>query len=143
MLCYGFPNKWSPLVVLRFPTQTSPLAPCGLGDSQSIVTKYDAIPHSTEQDTQPIAVLISKQAIPYQIRGGTCCPRRSTPKIQSLADSSTTCHDGINHLHHSNRCSNYSITPHVINSHLDGWETTTLSQRHKPNSISQRMERLV
>jgi hypothetical protein len=38
------------------------------------VTKYDAIPHSIEQDTQPIAFLISRQAVPYRTRGGTCCP---------------------------------------------------------------------
>jgi hypothetical protein len=25
---------------------------------------------------------------------------------------STTCHDGINHLHHFNHCSNYFIDPH-------------------------------
>jgi hypothetical protein len=74
MLCYGFPNKRSPLAVQRFPTQMSPLAPCGSGDSQSIVTKSDAIPRSTEHGTQPIAFLISKQAIPYQTRGGTSCP---------------------------------------------------------------------
>jgi hypothetical protein len=37
-------------------------------------TKNDAHPHSTEQDTQTIVFLISKQVIPYQIRGGTCCP---------------------------------------------------------------------
>jgi hypothetical protein len=88
--------------------------------------------HSTEQDRQPIAVLISKQVIPYRTRGGTYCPGGgATPKIQSLADSSTICHDGINHLHHSNHCSNHSIDPHMINSHLDGWKTT-LSQRRKP-----------
>jgi hypothetical protein len=48
MLCYGFLNKWSPLAVLRFPAQTSPLAPCGLGSSQNmsqrLITKYGAIP---------------------------------------------------------------------------------------------------
>jgi hypothetical protein len=49
-------------------------------------------PHSTEHDTQPIAYLISKQAVPYQIRGGTCCPGGSTPKIRSLADPSMTSH---------------------------------------------------
>jgi hypothetical protein len=69
MLCYGFPNKRSPLLVLRFPTQTSPLAPCGSGRSQSmsqsIITKYGAI--STQPSmTQPIAYLISKQVIPYR-----------------------------------------------------------------------------
>jgi hypothetical protein len=48
MLCYDFPNKRSPLAVLRFPAQMSPLEPCGLGSSQSIsqrlITKYGAIP---------------------------------------------------------------------------------------------------
>jgi hypothetical protein len=28
-------------------------------------TKNDAQPHSTEQDTQPIAFLVSKKAVPY------------------------------------------------------------------------------
>jgi hypothetical protein len=36
MFCYGFLNKWSPLAVLRFPAQISPLTPCGSGDSQSM-----------------------------------------------------------------------------------------------------------
>jgi hypothetical protein len=57
-----------PLAVLRFPAQMSPLAPCGSVDSQSIVTKYDALPHSTEHDSQPIAFLISEQLIPYYDR---------------------------------------------------------------------------
>jgi hypothetical protein len=68
ILCNGLPNKWSPLAVLRFPAQMSPLAPCGSVDSQSIVTKYDALPHSTEHDSQPIAFLISEQLIPYYDR---------------------------------------------------------------------------
>jgi hypothetical protein len=102
-------------------------------------TKNDVNPHSTKQNTQLISFLISKQAIPYRTRGGTCCPGVSTHKIWSLADSSTTCHDGINHLHHSNHCSNHSIDPHTVNSHLDEWKVTTLSQRHKLNSTSQRM----
>jgi hypothetical protein len=105
--------------------------------------KNDVNPHSAEQDTQHIAFLISKQVIPYWTRVGTCCPGVSTPKIRSLADLSTIYHDGINHLHHSNRCSNHSIDPHTVNSHLDSLKTTTLSQRHKPKSTSQRMERLV
>jgi hypothetical protein len=49
-------------------------------------------PHSTKHDTQPIAYLISNQNVPYRTRGGTCCPRVSTPKIRSLADSSMTSH---------------------------------------------------
>jgi hypothetical protein len=84
--------------------------------------KSHANPHSSEQDTQPIVFPISKQAAPYQTRGGTCCPRVSTPKIRSLIDSSTTCHDGINHFHHSNHCSNHIIDPHTVKSHLDKWE---------------------
>jgi hypothetical protein len=60
------------------------------------VTKYDhkvwCHPHSTEHDTQPIAYLISKQAVPYRTHGGTCCSGVSTPKIRSLAYSSTTNH---------------------------------------------------
>jgi hypothetical protein len=105
--------------------------------------KNDAHPHTTEQETQHITFLISKQVVSYQTRGGTSCPGVFTPKIQSLANSSTTCHDGIKHLHHSNCCSNHSMDPHTVTSHLDGWKTTTLSQRHKPNSTSQRMERVV
>jgi hypothetical protein len=87
-----------------------------------LVTKYDtkndAHPHSTEQDTQAIAFLISKQDVPYRTRGVTYCPGVSTPKIQFLADSSTTSQDGINHLHHSNCCSNHSIDPHTAKSHF-------------------------
>jgi hypothetical protein len=93
--------------------------------------------------TQPIAFLISKEVVPYRTRRGTCCPGVSTLKIWSLAYSSTTCHDGINHLHHSNRCSNHRIDPHTVISHIDGWKTTTISQRHKPNSTSQRTKILV
>jgi hypothetical protein len=99
MIWYGFLNKWSPIAVLRFPAQTSPLAPCGSGRSQCMMPSQ-----STEHDTQPIAYLISKEAIPYQTRGDTCSPRVSTPKIRSLVDLSTTCHDDINHLYHSNHC---------------------------------------
>jgi hypothetical protein len=74
----------------------------------------------------PIVFLISKEVVPYWTRGGICYLWVSTHKIQSLVDLSTTCHDGINHLHHSDHCSNHSIDPHMVNSHLDGWETTTL-----------------
>jgi hypothetical protein len=42
------PDKRSLLAVLRFPAQTSPLAPCGSDSSQSmsqrLITKYVAIP---------------------------------------------------------------------------------------------------
>jgi hypothetical protein len=103
--------------------------------------KQHVISHSSEQDT--IVFLISKQATPYRTRGVTCCPGVSTPKIRSLANSSTTCHDGINHLHHSNHCSNHIISPHTVNSHLDGWETTSLTLRriHTQHHKDERLAR--
>jgi hypothetical protein len=55
------------------------------------ITFY-VFPYTTEQESQPIAVLISKQTIPYRTRGGTYCAGVSTPKIQSLADSTVTNH---------------------------------------------------
>jgi hypothetical protein len=60
------------------------------------VTKIDhkvlCHPHATEQETPPIAYLISKQVVPYRTRGGTYCLGVSTPKIQFLVDSSMTNH---------------------------------------------------
>jgi hypothetical protein len=83
----------------------APLAPCGL---VGIAIPVPLI----QQDKFTRAFLISQQAVPYRTRGDTCCHRVSTTKIQSLADLSTTCHDSINHLHHSIHCSNYNIDPH-------------------------------
>jgi hypothetical protein len=80
--------------------------------------------------------LINKEATPYQTRGGTCYPGVSTPKNLSLVDLSTTCHDGSNHLHQSKNCSNHSIDPHTINSHINEWETTFVTLRHDTNSTS-------
>jgi hypothetical protein len=88
-------------------------------------------PHSTEHDTLPIAYLISKQVVPYLKCGGTCCPGVSTPNIQFLVDSSTTCHDGINNLHHSNHCSNHSIDPHhgqITSRQIEEHNTLTYTQ---------------
>jgi hypothetical protein len=84
MLCYGFPSK-GPACSVKDSVAKAPLAPCSLGIFTKYVTKYDtksdANPHSTEQDTQPIAFLISRQVVPYRTSGGTCYPRVSTPKI--------------------------------------------------------------
>jgi hypothetical protein len=146
MSCFATdsPSK-APLAVLKIPHQ-SPSCTVWFRQITKYVTKfdtkYDANPHSTEKDTLPIAFLISWQVVPYRARGGICYPRVSTPKIWSLADSSTTCHDHINHLHHSNHCWNHIIDLHTVTSHLDRWKITTLSQRHKPNSRSQRMRDL-
>jgi hypothetical protein len=62
-------------------------APCEL---RRVTT---AISHSSKQGTLPIASLISKQVIPYRTCDDTCCPRVSTPKTRSLADSSMTNHE--------------------------------------------------
>jgi hypothetical protein len=91
--------------LLQFPKQTVPACSAKISRTNvpsctmwfRLLTKYDhkiwCHPHSTEHDTQLIAYLISKQIIPYQTRGGTCCPGVSIPKIQSLADSSMTNHN--------------------------------------------------
>jgi hypothetical protein len=95
-------------------------------------------PHTTEHDTQPIAYLISKQAIPYRTCGGTCCPGVSTPMTHSLADSSMTNHKPWRSqpspplqtlLKPQHRISPRS--PHIT---TDG--RPILSTLHKSNSIS-------
>jgi hypothetical protein len=79
MLCYGFPHKVAPLAVLSFPAQSGPFRTMWFRQFTKNVTKTGhtdrSHPHSTEHDTQPRAYLISKQAVLYQTRGGTCCPR--------------------------------------------------------------------
>jgi hypothetical protein len=91
-----FPDKRSPLVVLRFPAQSGPSCKMWFKQFTKNITETDhndrSHPHSTEHDTQPIAYLISKQVIPYCTRGGTCCLGVSTPKIRPLADLSMKNH---------------------------------------------------
>jgi hypothetical protein len=65
---------------------TAPLAPC---EPRRVTMP---ISHSSDQGTLPTVSLISRQAIPYQTRGGTYCPRVCTPKTRSLADSSMSIH---------------------------------------------------
>jgi hypothetical protein len=109
--------------------------------SQSMTQRTMPIPTQSCK-TLPTTFLMSRQVVPYQTRGAICCSRVSTPKIRSLADSSITCLDSINYLHHSNNCSNHIIDPHMVNSYLDGWKTTTLSQRHKLTQHHKMMEDL-
>jgi hypothetical protein len=91
-----FPDKRSPFAVLRYLAQSGPFCTTWFRQLTKNVTKTDhkdrSHPHSTKHDTQPIACLISKQAVPYWTRGGTCCPGVSAPKIRSLVDSSMTNH---------------------------------------------------
>jgi hypothetical protein len=49
-------------------------------------------PHTSKQDSQHVAVLISKQAVSYRTCGDTCCPGVSTPKTRCLAYLSITNH---------------------------------------------------
>jgi hypothetical protein len=101
--------------------------------------------HSTKHDTQPIAYLISKRVIPYWTRGGTYCSGVSTPKIRSLADLSMTNHITWRIPTISTIPTYAQTTASILtttNSHLDGWMITTLTQRHKPYSTSQRMKDL-
>jgi hypothetical protein len=86
----------APLAVLRFAAQSGPFCTMWFRQFTQNVTKTGhkdrSHDHSTEHDTRRIAHLISKEAIPYQTRGGTFCPVVSTPKIRSIADSSMTSH---------------------------------------------------
>jgi hypothetical protein len=77
-------DKVSPLLCTTEYPQ-APLAPCGLVGIAILVPLI-------QQDKLTRASLVSQQAIPYRTRGGTCFPWVSTPKIRSLADSSTTIH---------------------------------------------------
>jgi hypothetical protein len=76
------------IAMLRFlGVVCSTMAPLALCEPRRVTTP---ITHSSEQGRLPTAPLISKQAVLYWTRGDTGCPRVSTPKTQSLADSSTT-----------------------------------------------------
>jgi hypothetical protein len=86
-LCNGFPVTRVPASSAKVSSWLKPLL--HLMDQIT----FCVFPHTTEQDSQPIASLISKQAVPYRTRGDTCCPGVSTPKTQSLADLSMTNHN--------------------------------------------------
>jgi hypothetical protein len=97
MSCFATVSRHTaPIAVLRFSTHSGPFCTMWFRQLTQNVTKMGHIdrrhPHSTKHDTQPIAYLISKQAVPYRTRGDTYCPGVSTPKIWSLADSSMTNH---------------------------------------------------
>jgi hypothetical protein len=91
-----FPKQTVPTCSAKVSRTNVPYWTMRFGQFTKYITKTDnkvwCHPLLTEHDTRTIAYLISKQAIPYRTHGGTCCPRVSTPKIQSLADSSTTNH---------------------------------------------------
>jgi hypothetical protein len=137
MVCYDFPWPRVPACSANISSWLKPL--CTLW-----IRSYSASFPTPSSETQPTASLISKQVVPYRIRGGTYCPWVPTPKTHSLADSSMTNHitwrnptvstipnlgyriqpsppfqtlvTESNRLHHSKPCSNHSIDPH--HSHL-------------------------
>jgi hypothetical protein len=91
--------------------------------------------HSSEQGTLPTAPLISKQAVPYWTREGTYCPGVSTPRIQSLADSSKTNHitwriPTLSTIPTFAQTTTSNLT--TIISHHERWKTNTLGVQHKP-----------
>jgi hypothetical protein len=102
--------------------------------------RFYIFPHTTEQDSQAIAALISKHVVPYWTRGGTCCPKVSTPKIRSLADLSMTNHisrwkPSVSTIPTHAQTTTSILT--MVTSHHDGWKTKTLksnisqTQHHK------------
>jgi hypothetical protein len=138
MLCYGFPWPRIPACSAKVSSWLKPLLHLMYQITSCV------LPHTAEQESQPTTSLISKQAIPYRTNGGTCCPGVSTPKTQTLADSSMT-----NHITWRNPT--VSIIPShaqtmasfltTVNSHLDIWKTNTLNintsqtQHHKDGRL--------
>jgi hypothetical protein len=131
----------------------APLAPCRF---QEVVT----VPlRSTKSDTLPEAFLISKQAVPYQTHGGTCCLVGLTPKNRPLADSSKSNHKpwgsqpsppyhNLAQTSASIYDQNTTIIPQDkrlrVNSHLAGWKTrathSSLSRKITDHSTSRKVE---
>jgi hypothetical protein len=142
MLYYGFP-------VTRVPACSAKVFPW-LKPLLHLVDQitFCVFPQTTEQDSQPTTSLISKQAVPYRTRGDTCCPSMSTPKTQSLADSSMTIHNDWRNLtvstfptHAWSTASNLT----TVISHHDGWKTNTQhstqakTQHHKDGTLVRRL----
>jgi hypothetical protein len=134
MLCYGFTVTRVPASNAKVFSWLEPLL--HLVDQ---ITS-DVFSYTTEQDSQPIAALISKQVIPYRTRGDTCCPRLSTPKIWCLADSSMTIHNIWGNPTISTISTHAQTTTSIltmVTSHHDGRKTKTLNnntrqtQHHK------------
>jgi hypothetical protein len=121
-----FPDKRSPLAVLRFPAESVPSCTKWFRQFTKYVTKTDhkvwCHPHSTEHDTQPTTYLISKQAVSYRTRGGTCCPGGLLLRF----GLSRFEHDNPHHLMESNRLQHSNLAqtttsiPTTVKSHLDG-----------------------
>jgi hypothetical protein len=139
MLCYGFLMTQVPACSVKVSSWLKPLL--HLVDQIT----FCIFPHTTEQDSQPTTSLISRQVIPYQTHGDTCCPGVSTPKTWSLADSSMTNHNTwrnptVSTI--SNLAQTIASILTTITSHHDGWKTNTLNTQFKPKLNIIKMEDL-
>jgi hypothetical protein len=124
MFCYGFPWPRVPACSAKVSSWLEPL--------WHLVDQITScvFPHTSEQDSQPTASLISKQAVPYQTWDDTCCPGVPTPMMRSLADSSIT-----NHITWKiptvstipTHAQTMASTLTMVTSHHDGWKTKTLN----------------
>jgi hypothetical protein len=117
---------------------TTPLASC---EPRRVTTP---ISRSSEQGTLPTASLTSKQVIPYWTRGGTYCPRVSTPMTRSLADSSMRNHitswiPTVSTIPNLAQTTASNLT--TVTSHHNGWKTITLNTPQVKLNII-KMERL-
>jgi hypothetical protein len=139
MLCYGFPVTRVPVCSAKVSSWLDPLL--------HLVNQitFCVFPHTTEQDSQPTASLISKQVVPYQTHGDTCSPGVSTPKTQFLADSSMTNHNTWRHPTVSTisnlaqtTASNLTTVTHIT---MDGRPKLSTITQAKLNII--KMEKLV
>jgi hypothetical protein len=135
--------QMAPLAVLRFPTHSGPFCTMWFRQFTQNVTKTvhkdRSHPHSTKHDTQPIAYLISKQAVPYQTCADTYCPGVSTPMTRFLADSTMTNHITWRILTVStisNLAQSTASNLTMVTSHHDRWKTNTLNTQHQSNSTS-------
>jgi hypothetical protein len=122
MLCYGSPVTRVPTSSAKVSSWFEPLLHL-VDQNMSCIFS-----HTSKQDSQPTLFLISKQAVPYWTRGGTCCPGVFTPKTRSLADSSMTIHDTWRNPTVSTISTYAQTTTSIlttVTSHNDGWKTNT------------------
>jgi hypothetical protein len=129
MLCYGFPWPQVPASSVKVSPWLEPLLYL-----MYQITSY-VFPHTAEQDSQLTTSLISKQAIPYRTCGDTCHPGVYTPKTRSLADSSMTIYITWQIWTVSTIPTHAQTTTSIlsmVNSHLDGWKSTTLNTNISP-----------
>jgi hypothetical protein len=129
--------QMAPLAVLRFTAYSDPFCTIWFSQFTQNVTKSDhkdmSHPHSMEHDTQPIAYLISRQSVPYQTRGDTCCSGVSTPMTQFLADSSMTNYitwriSIVSTISNLAQTTISNLT--TVTSHHDRCKTNTLNTQH-------------